>query len=121
MNFKSIALAALTLVAFTSASFAACKEYVTVTPDNAPVQRSLMVGTGGNSQNGDAYSVATFCPKAAAAGTCTGKTLSEAVSTSLTKFVTLDGVVADITQHRNGIQIGPVFIPTTGLLPDACS
>jgi hypothetical protein len=106
----------LAIVAMTAPAFAACKNYPIVTPDDAPVTR---IGGGSNANlNGTAYTKATFCPAAAAAGTCTGESLSEKVNTHA--YVTFDGVVADIERHRNGLQIGPVFIPTTGYIPGAC-
>lgn len=131
MHLKSLVLA-LACVAFSAPAFAACKEYVTVTPDNAPVYgpvtRTDVIGqsSGGPDHNGTAYTKATFCPKAAAAGTCTGESLSTFVvgpiygPVTKTELLGNFGNVPDVVQHRNGIQIGPIFIPTTPLLAGAC-
>lgn len=115
----------LAMVAMTAPAFAACQNYPIVTPDNAPVSRTETVNAGSNaSLGGTAYTKATFCPVAAAAGTCTGESLSEKVNSYVRAYVTLDGVVADIERHRNGFFIplpGPdLFVPTTGYIPGAC-
>ena len=126
MRIKTILLAASAMLAMTSASFAACVNYPIITPDNAPVNRSEVVGVagGGGGAAATAYTIATFCPVKAAKGTCTGQSLSEKVSNHVRYFTTLDGVVADIERHKNGFYIplpGPdLFIPTTGYLPGAC-
>lgn len=120
---KLFATSLVALTAMTLPAFAACKEYVTVTPDTAPNVRSVVIGqtSGGPDHNGTAYTKATFCPVKAAAGTCTGESLSTFVAGPVYGPKTfLDGDVPDITQHRNGLQIGPVFVPLTGYLPGAC-
>lgn len=121
LTLKTIAIAAALTAAATPAFALTCKTYTTVTPDTAPVNR-VGYNPGGSNANlkGTAYTIATFCPAAAAAGTCTGESLSEKVAGANYAYVTLDGTVADIYQHRNGIQVGPVFIPLTPLLPNAC-
>jgi hypothetical protein len=111
---KTIILAAAALLMASAPAYAInCYERTIVTPDNAPVNRaSYTLGNpGGN--NGTAYTKAAFCPKAAAADTCTGESLSELNrGGAMTKYVTLDGVVADIEEFRKGIQLGPIFIGT---------
>lgn len=117
---KLIPACILAVVAMSSPAFAACANFPIITPNTAPVDRPGMASTGAPRLNGTAYTVATFCPAKAAAGTCTGESLSERVAAIATNTVTYDGDVADILRHRNGIQIGPVFIPLTGYLPGAC-
>jgi hypothetical protein len=117
-----LALAAmLALVIATPASATDCKTYTTVTPDNAAVAHSKQVLTGAAAHNGTAYTKAAFCPVGAAAGTCTGESLSEPVGSHIEGWTTYDGNVPDINQHRNGLQIGNLFIPLTPLLPGACA
>jgi len=117
-------LSAFAVLAMTSASFAACKEYVTVTPDNAPVNRTKLVGAAGAgaSPNYTGVPGQFGCPIKAAPGTCiaANRSLSDPVGNHIEAYITLDGVVADIVQHRNGIQVGPIFIPLTPLLAGAC-
>lgn len=137
MNLKTLILASA-LAAMSSSAFAACKEYVTVTPDNAPVLgpvvKSVVVGqtSGGPDHNGTAYTKATFCPVKAAPGTCTGESLSTFVAgpvygpKTFIEVVANNGNVPDVVQHKNGIAIPAtqwtpaVFIPTTPLLAGAC-
>jgi hypothetical protein len=117
-------LAGILALTFATPSYAnnlACKDYPIITPDNAPVNR-VGYNPGGTNGNlkGTTYTMATFCPAAAAAGTCTGESLSEKVQGYNYDYVTLDGNVDDIERHKLGIKIGPVFIPTTGYIPGAC-
>lgn len=115
--FASIAALAL----MTSAALAVdCKNFPIVTPDVAPVNRTKVEASGVSNLGGTAYTKAAFCPVAAAPGTCTGESLSERVGSILTAYVTYDGDVPDIERHRNGIQVGPIFIPLTGFIPGAC-
>lgn len=125
MRMKSILLATAALAMMSAPAFAACVNYPIITPDTAPVNREKAVKAGSNANlGGTAYTKATFCPKAAAAGTCTGESLSEKVDSHVVYYVTLDGVVADIERHKNGFYIplpGPdLFVPTTGYIPGAC-
>lgn len=126
---KLLTLSILALAALTAPAFAACQNYPIVTADNAPVDRTKVVASGVSNLGGTAYTKATFCPEAAAAGTCTGESLSERVNSTAIPYVTLDGVVADIERHRNGFNspvaipfLGVVvgFNPTTGYIPGAC-
>lgn len=138
---KLLTLSLLAVVALTAPAFAACQNYPIVTPDDAPVNR---VAFGGSDSNGaiDARGArhGTCNPKAAdfdaaakrnrPGGFCDYaanlKSQSDKVSTHA--YVTLDGVVADILRHRDGIAIPAIpalnipatFIPTTGYLPGAC-
>jgi hypothetical protein len=126
-SFLKIALAGVALVAMSTSVFAACKEYVTVTPDNAPVYgpvtRTVVVGQtpGGPDHNGDAYTKATFCPAKAAPDTCTGESLSTFVAgpiygdVTATELLGLYGPVDDVTEHRNGFN-SPVAIPKLGVV-----
>jgi hypothetical protein len=125
MHIKSFILASLTCLAFTSASFAACRTIVT--PDNAPNVRSVVVGqsSSGPDHNGTAYTKATFCPKLAAPGTCTGESLSTFVAGPVYGNKTfLDGNVPD--NRQNGILIPAtrwtpeIFIPVGPVLVGAC-
>lgn len=127
MNRTFTFIAALALATtFASSAFAlgACQNYVTVTPDTAAVDRIGINKANAYPGNGTPYTVATFCPKAAAAGTCTGEGLVLSQGDGSFRYVTHDGIVADITQHKNGILIplpGPdLFVPLTPLLPGAC-
>lgn len=117
---KLFTVSILALAALTAPAFAACKDFPIVTADTAAVNRTAVVKSTASSLGGTAYTKATFCPKASAAGTCTGETLVGSAGDALVKFVTFDGTVADIERHRNGLQIGPVFIPLTGFIPGAC-
>jgi hypothetical protein len=125
MHLKTLLAAVAAVLALSGPALAACVNYPIITPDTAPVNR-LGVTTGGSNANlgGTAYTKATFCPAKAAAGTCTGESLSEKVATAQYAYVTLDGIVADIERHKNGFYIplpGPdLFVPTTGYLPGAC-
>jgi hypothetical protein len=112
---------ALTFSAPAYANNLACKDYPIITPDTAPVNR-VGYNPGGTNGNlkGTAYTVAAFCPAAAAAGTCTGESLSEKVQGYQYDYVTYDGNVDDIERHKLGIKIGQLFIPTTGYIPGAC-
>lgn len=124
-----IGLALFATLAMTSASFAACVNYPIVTPDNAPVYGAKAFPNAGSNANlgGTAYTKATFCPKAAAPGTCTGESLSEKVQGNVDPnfFFGNYGNVPDIERHKNGFYIplpGPdLFVPTTGYLPGACN
>jgi hypothetical protein len=85
--FSTIALAAL----ITPALATVCQTRVNDVPDIivpgavidvlGPVTRTQVVGQSkaGPAHNGTPYTIATFCPKAAAKGTCTGESLSEFV------------------------------------------
>jgi hypothetical protein len=129
---KLIPALILATVAMTAPAFAACKNFPIVTPDNAPVYgqvtRTEVVGqtSGGPDHNGTAYTKATFCPAAAAPDTCTGESLSTFVAgpvygpVTTTEIVANNGDVPDIERHRNGLQIGPVFVPLTGYIAGAC-
>ncbi len=112
---------ALTFAAPAYANNLACKDYPIITPDTAPVDR-VGYNPGGTNGNlkGTAYTVAAFCPAAAAAGTCTGESLSEKVQGYQYDYVTYDGNVDDIERHKNGIKIGNTFIPLTNYIPGAC-
>jgi hypothetical protein len=102
-------------------AFAACKTYPT--PDNAPVYGAKAFPDAGSNANlgGTAYTKATFCPAAAAAGTCTGESLSEKVKGNVDPNFFFGNIGNVPDNHKNGFYIGPVFIPTSPLLPGACT
>jgi len=114
MRLLSIALALFASLAVASPAFAifGCKEYVAVTPDNAAVARTRIDAAGVASLGGTDYTKATFCPAAAAAGTCTGESLSGRVPVTKIDYTTFDGQVPDIYTHRQtilNIPFGPVL------------
>ena len=101
---KLISAAAVVATLFASpamASWSCNDNFYRVTKDDAPVHREKIVSSGG-SLNGTAYTKATFCPVAAAAGTCTGESLSERVGSTLIKYITFDGNVPDVQQYQYG-------------------
>jgi hypothetical protein len=80
MNRKFISLA----VAVAGLMFSASSASAVFIPIGAPVVVAPTPGTPATrspesikAKNGTAYTVATFCPAGAAAGTCTGESLSE--------------------------------------------
>jgi hypothetical protein len=111
---KAILIAAAALLMASAPAYAiTCYERPVITADNAPVNREKIVAAGSNGNlGGTAYTKATFCPAAAAAGTCTGESLSEKVNNYLLQYVTYDGNVPDTEEYRKGIFIGPIFIGT---------
>lgn len=125
MRIHTLVLGAATLALMTGPTFAGgislgCKTYTQVTPDVAPVNRTGVKSTGVAAHNGTAQTIADFCPTAAAAGTCTGQSLSEPVTTNTYTYVTLDGDVPDIDWHRYGFYIKGHFIPVTKYKSGAC-
>lgn len=120
---KKLAIASVAVLALTSQAFAlTCESRTIDVPDivvDGGTEQQDVFGlrtftTGVSSHNGTAYTKATFCPKAAAAGTCTGESLSEPVSTHEARVkvgeVTVDLpdsviVTPDDDEYRVGIYI----------------
>lgn len=122
---KTLFLSTLALALMTSGAFALdCKNFPVITPDNAPVYGAKVNPNAGSnaSLGGTAYTKATFCPAAAAPGTCTGESLSEKVQGNVDPnfFFGNIGNVPDTERHRLGLQVGPVFVPLTGFIAGAC-
>lgn len=121
VHLMSVAAVAVTMAASPAMATTKCYDWVSkVNPDTAPVHRSRVESSGGN-LNGTAYTKATFCPVAAAAGTCTGESLSERVSSTLIKYVTYDGVVPDDYKHIHYIQWKKLIIPVSKIHDNACN
>ena len=142
MHIRSLILASVALTALAGNAFAAgiCQSQSIPVPPTiidggtaqqdvlGPVTRNVPVGTSaaGPAHNGTAYTVATFCPAAAAAGTCTGESLSEFVAGIVYGDVTTVEKVGEVTvdlpdtviqnppqpQYRIGVQVGPKWIGT---------
>jgi hypothetical protein len=123
MKLRSLILAAAASIALASPAFALCQQQTVATPNNASNPQSKIQSAGG-SLGGTAYTKATFCPAAAAAGTCTGESLAEKSPSVLIAFNNFDGDVPDYTQRRIGVQVGPIWIGTpwqgTAEAPKTC-
>lgn len=108
MRIRSFLLASLASIAMASPVFAACENVlITETPNVAPVYGDKFIAGGGNSLNGTAYTVATFCPAAAAAGTCTGESLSTRVNATVltNQFLGNTGDVPDVFGRQFYIEV----------------
>ena len=126
VQLMSVAAIAVTMAASPAMATVVCKHWVSKdNPDTAPVNRSRVEASGG-SLNGTAYTKATFCPTTAAAGTCTGESISERVSSTLIPYVTFDGYVPDDYKRRYGINVpatkwtNAFFLPLTKAKDGAC-
>lgn len=142
MNRKSILVTAVAVLAMTSTSFAACKDFVQVTPDNAAVfgnvTRFIKQPTTGQSSSFQPVGFSSaFCAGLdkntapqwrkgeAAVGFCwqqinmasqvPGGKAALPVKTVTNEVVANNGNVPDILTHRNGIAIPA--IPPIGNFP----
>lgn len=131
MKFTTTAIAAVAVLLMTGSAFAtSCIER---TLDGGQRTETYVAGMStGGSLPGTAYTKATFCPKSAAAGTCTGESLSEPVAgpiyadrlvdnPDIDQFAKLDAVAtakaiaaelkAAIKEWRKPNPVAPVYKP----------
>jgi hypothetical protein len=105
MKLRSFVLASVAALAMANSALAGgldrCQDLPDfVTADNA--SNPKVTGyTNPGGLDGTQTTVAMYCPSGAAAGTCTGESLSEQVPGPIV-VDRFDGIVADILQHQTG-------------------